>query len=636
MVLVRYAEIYIAYFAILVPLLFQFSVLCLSRHILKTSMAISFVLFVSAFAPAVILNLSDFGLLELASYSFLFAAAYLSYLKRPDLRTYLGLLLSAMLVAVAFNFYSLFWNAIFIPLFVLTVHWSAFPMPSSRLLRRAWNAVPWPVHLGSAAVLGIGLLALVICFLQGKDVVRTKLGTGAYSFDQLEAGSPVELFCSGTPELGFEWTGLGSGLATWTPLTAMKEGDFYRGYSYCGLLVLPLAIIGLIFGRFRWRIRFLILLGVLFLVMLLGTWSPLFALLLRLPLPFQACNHYSDEGFRGGVSMLLILCAGYGLEQLVLYPRRRELLFFNWIVIGFALISIGLGLAIYDAQTPYFSALESKLQLFAFATSFLFVFYCATVLCVMVVAINWLYAKNRASRRMFAWFLVVAAVLDISTAASFHVRTHYWPKAQAVHDPDPSRIGMDSGNPTFYADDFLALKSVFDLKTADVPIAKIPALKLYGSVSAAPSPEELKRELEAGKATALPIEPAGVEVAANNANGDSGYANVTAQSYNSLDVQVRSGAPAMLFWRDAYSPYWHATVNNEPAAIYKAFLAFKAVAVPAGASLVHFQFRPPFVGAAVVVGRLFLLAVFGCWLAAWVSSSACRRMGALLGIRACA
>ncbi len=168
---------------------------------------------------------------------------------------------------------------------------------------------------------------------------------------------------------------------------------------------------------------------------------------------------------------------------------------------------------------------------------------------------------------------------------------------------------------------------------------KIPQCQLYGAVIAEPSVAVLKEQLESGKITALPVESAGIEAPelkslAVGANDAGWNARIISPNYNSLDIEVQSGAPKMLFWRDARFPFWQATVNGQPATIYRAFLAYKAVAVPSGTSLVHFQFCPPLVAGAIVLGRLSLFLVFAVWLASWVSSRACRRMSGLLRIHA--
>ncbi len=69
-------------------------------------------------------------------------------------------------------------------------------------------------------------------------------------------------------------------------------------------------------------------------------------------------------------------------------------------------------------------------------------------------------------------------------------------------------------------------------------------------------------------------------------------ASITDYAAERVAVEVQADAPGYLLLTDAFYPGWQATVNDEPAAIYRADVMFRAVAVPAGNSTVVFTYAP--------------------------------------------
>lgn len=78
-------------------------------------------------------------------------------------------------------------------------------------------------------------------------------------------------------------------------------------------------------------------------------------------------------------------------------------------------------------------------------------------------------------------------------------------------------------------------------------------------------------------------------------------ATVTAYSDTRVEVQVSARAPGMLVLSDAYFPGWYARVGAESADVYRANVMFRAVQVPAGESLVVFEFSFPWLDWTLIV-----------------------------------
>jgi len=80
-----------------------------------------------------------------------------------------------------------------------------------------------------------------------------------------------------------------------------------------------------------------------------------------------------------------------------------------------------------------------------------------------------------------------------------------------------------------------------------------------------------------------------------------------------VEIAVHAGSQAgLLVLSDAFYPGWTATVNGEPAKIYRTNIMFRGVAVPAGESTVVFEYKPWWWPGILVFGAVaWLVAVVG-------------------------
>jgi len=90
-----------------------------------------------------------------------------------------------------------------------------------------------------------------------------------------------------------------------------------------------------------------------------------------------------------------------------------------------------------------------------------------------------------------------------------------------------------------------------------------------------------------------------------------GRVTFTRRESDRVELQVSSKRPALLVLADTDYPGWEAEVGGKPATIYRANLAFRAVAVPEGDHAVVFRFRPEPARHGAIGSALFLLMGVG-------------------------
>jgi hypothetical protein len=93
------------------------------------------------------------------------------------------------------------------------------------------------------------------------------------------------------------------------------------------------------------------------------------------------------------------------------------------------------------------------------------------------------------------------------------------------------------------------------------------------------------------------------------------FARVTDYEADRVSVKASAPRPEFLVLLDTWFPGWTATVNGEPAHIYRADYNFRAIAVQAGQSTVVFSYGPASfrIGMALSAVSLLLLGAAWCW-----------------------
>jgi hypothetical protein len=383
----------------------------------------------------------------------------------------------------------------------------------------------------------------------------------------------------------------------------LLDAKDHISYAYLGLLAWPLAAGGLLRGRAPLRIALLLGLAFLFAILLLAGYSAVFATILVWPTPLQGMNHFSDLLYRDGGFLVLLFAAGLGLERL---ERNRGL---------------GLGL-LFPVVSAAAIVMTAKLHTYALSTAT----GTATLLAVlMAVVLAW---HGRAGllrhRRLALRLLVALALVDVSTFAFWYVRVLPLRMGWKVTDaPHADGLGIAQPRPNRTADRLLRLRPMARLLNDGLPVDELPPLAVYGAAhfhEDTPTADDVARALAVGSLRSLalarnpmpraPLEPV---FRSPHAAGGAG-ARVETKTFSTVHIRTESGAPALLFVRDAFSPYWRAWVNGAPAPVYRAMGTFKAVPIPSGAAEVELRFSPPGIAATLALAYASL-AVAGA--AAW-------------------
>ena len=549
-----YFPLYMFHFALLTPLLVNLGILALARQILRHPLAVYAVIILIAFSPGVIYSFSDVDI-KLTFYGFLFAALLLRFLKQPTRLRFVVMSLPLLGMATSLSFLGLFWNVFFVPGFALLV--SLGPRGLTARARHGYGAIT-PAYWGALAFgLFLCVMPTVVVYQQGDGIHTARTGEDLYAYKNLRPGNPLEFLALSSPAVGFEWTNYVSPDGRFEPRPKELGGRF-SSYGYLGMVTLPLVGLGLALGRRYWSVRLYGCLVAGVAILMLSGYSPLFSLLLGWQSPFRAVNHYSDTSFRQGIYALCVLAAGLGVEAILRPSRWRR-----WLLTGLFGVTATASLVWLTYLHP---GTASRNYLFGLAAALAF-FY--------VIALARLAAATSA-RRVRAALVVILGLLLIDTSAfAFAHQRIFWAQfALGIEDITPAEIGTPRGM-------FAEGKVLF--------LDGIDATRLAADRRAAPAVV-----LHAG--TGAPLQGSSAEM--------------IAQTYNTAAIRVVAAEDGRLEWRDAYFPFWRASVNGIEVPVERTPSGAKAVRVPGGASDVTFRFSPPGVPIWLAIGYV-PLAVAG-------------------------
>ena len=598
--LTRFHALYVFYFGALIPLLYLVGVWLVARQVFRSPLVVSYLLIAAAFSPGVLTSMTDLGGLEHTAYTLYFVAAALRFLRRPvEKRSILLLGVCACLLGLSANYLFLVTTAPLLLCFAMVL---GFHRSFRRALARGRLGLSWTRGALLAALVLVGALPNLITWAQKGDLIQRDAEGLAYTFSELKGGNPWEVLLASTPAVGFEWDQYlqhQDGRPNRYEPGGHFKGKDSLSYGYLGLLAWPLALWGLLFGRARLRVGLLAGLALLFAILLLQSYSAAFALLLAPRTPLQGMNHFCDLLYRDGGFLVLLFAAGLGLERV--QKARGPGIAGLFALVAF--LSVGVTAALHDFDL-------------SMATGF-------PVLVAILMGIL-LFWQGRsplaAERRVCLVLLVGLALVDVSTTAWWYARLRFMRQGWKVTDElYPDGLGIGQSRPNRRADQLLHFARMARLTRSGLPIEELPFAALYPSAhfhGDDPTRADFDRALGRGgepRSLALAADPAGrASLGAVFRGGGReawGEASLEEKTYNSMRLAVRAQAPALLFVRDAFSPYWRAKVNGDEAAVHAALGAFKAVAVPAGDSEVVLRFAPFGLAASLALAYSVLLAL---------------------------
>ena len=592
------------YYGYLVPAVVNVAVLVVARMLFHSRMAVWFAVLLSAFSPGVLVNISDMGFLEPVAYGLFFFAAWLRFIRQAEDLSFWLLIMTACILVLNIGFPFLIWNMTFVPLSVLLA--TFVPDKGWEHVKRAVVSRPlWQWAAGGAMIL-LAMAPALLTFINEKDLIRSTIGTQVYDFRVLRPGNPFEMFAISLPNFGFEFREKG-----WALLQG-GQGDWISS-GYIGLLVLPLTLVALVFGRKMLRVSAIVFLVIFACGVSLSAWNPLFSLVIRMVRPLQSNTHWPDLGFRGGFYLMFIFLATMGFELLE-HGHRKAIRLLPWMITLSLAGAVGI-YAAYQGREMFSNTSFGAMMVFSLA---------------LIIASVWLgFNQNRRMRKMVIGLLLALTTLEVSTFGFIHMRntikTFGYKVLVRSEQMDPVVPGL-LANGADFAERLLMLAPHFDLLQAELNPYTFANYKLFDAARTAKPDSRVanmvqeKKLIESvggfdnyasllldGMAKDIP------EFAPYLANAQpsrvTGGIEILRQTYNDLDLKVNSSASALLFVRDAYSPHWKIWVNGKRVPVARALFNYKAIPIPQGASTIEMRFEPTGVRATLWAIYLILIGL---------------------------
>lgn len=598
----EYFVIYVYYTSYLVPLVLTVSAYVFARQLFSSKPVLYLIVILAAFSPGVVLNVSDAGLCEVAAYSLFFFAAYLNFFKKQSVRNYYYLLLATMIIALTINFSFVLWNVIAMPLFVVLV--PAMNLKHCQKFFAGLKMIPYFNYIIGAIMITIALIPCFGTFLQGGEMVRSSIGNGTYALKDILAGNPFEFLSVSIPGFGFEWRDVNS-QHFWTYL---PFGNEHLSITYLGIISLPLAVLGLIYGSRLIRIPLLVMLLIASTIIVLGSISPILSLVLSVDSPLRANKHFSDGFFRCGGYLLIIFAAGAGLNVLLRGSRKIRLWFM-----------VVLGCSIFSGMVLHIYYLRSQFSYNVVFNTFLVISFF-----LMILAMNHYLATRR--QMAFIYLILFLTIIDLSTFTNVNMNRFKTNKENNFYQiselPAFNNVGMVNSVPGTYAGTIIINKHLQALQDSEFyPVLRMPLFSTYSRIHVNDSiPNEIvqySRDKNTKSLCVAENDAAQPEFSrflrkageAAERNPISGELVIVRRSYNTLELKVNASAPAVILWRDEYSPYWKAWLDGHRIHIARAFFDFKAVTIPAGESTLLFKFKPPYIGSFLLIAYLAMAGI---------------------------
>ena len=564
--------IYVFYYAFLQPLLLNFATLALVKQLFRDRIFAVVAVVLSAISPGVVLNTSDIGVIEPTAYALFFLAAGIHFLKSKKRTSIFPLILSGMSLMLTLGWTFLLWTFLAVPTIVILI--LIYPRFYLWRIRNKWNLL-W---LGLA--MGLAALPCLLAYTQEGELIRTRIGGGLkYTVDQLVPGNPLEFVKISTPGLGMRWVSGGLGFVLWNPHEAFAS-------SYMAMPTLALAILGLVAGKRLLRVRLTIALVFFGCVVALAATSPWMRLLIAICPPLMSISHFSDLTFRAGGYLVFLLAAVNGAHALIYGGVRVR-------VIGAVLYAVSALSIILTHKTAYAGRWD---------TDWLVGFTLLICLVYLIIFVQLCREVSRAGVRRLVWLLVLVILIDGSTVTSNGLKTN-WTRNVKIEEPmtEDANIGLRSTrDPNFgyVTETLISYKSLMELLNKNINPDTFPFIKIYGGTN----------QIDLANITA----PA------------AGRVGELKRTYNQIDVTVESPEAGKLFVRDAYSPFWKATVNGRRVPVERVVSNFKAIPIGAGVSVVKLRFFPWEVAWTLSLVWVLFAVIIGWWI--WLTIKAKREI----------